>query len=235
MKVSVQNRAAKILATLLIGVGIAATASADITWNYGSVYSGGSPPDPVPWLISTVHDVTPGTVTLTIQANLQTTVSPFNTGTFVSDVGFNYNGDSTKLTFTKQGTSGTFADPSVGTTTAANEFSFDGGGYYNIMLAFDTSSGGTTATRFDNSDSITYTITSAGLTAADFNVLARPHGGNGVYYTAAHVQGYTVNGGSAWVSGVGAVPEPTTMIAGALLLLPFGASTIRFIRKNRAA
>jgi hypothetical protein len=31
------------------------------------------------------------------------------------------------------------------------------------------------------------------------------------------------------------VPEPTTMIAGALLLLPFGVSTLRFVRKNRAA
>lgn len=31
------------------------------------------------------------------------------------------------------------------------------------------------------------------------------------------------------------VPEPTTMIAGALLLLPFGASTLRFFRKNRTA
>jgi hypothetical protein len=31
------------------------------------------------------------------------------------------------------------------------------------------------------------------------------------------------------------IPEPTTMIAGALLLLPFGASTLRFLRKNRAA
>ena len=31
------------------------------------------------------------------------------------------------------------------------------------------------------------------------------------------------------------VPEPTTMIAGALLLLPFGASTLRILRKNRAA
>jgi hypothetical protein len=30
------------------------------------------------------------------------------------------------------------------------------------------------------------------------------------------------------------VPEPTTMIAGALLLLPFGASTLRALRKNRA-
>jgi hypothetical protein len=34
---------------------------------------------------------------------------------------------------------------------------------------------------------------------------------------------------------VSAVPEPTTMIAGALLLLPFGASTLRVLRRNRAA
>jgi hypothetical protein len=30
------------------------------------------------------------------------------------------------------------------------------------------------------------------------------------------------------------VPEPTTMVAGALLLLPFGASTLRIVRKKRA-
>lgn len=34
---------------------------------------------------------------------------------------------------------------------------------------------------------------------------------------------------------VSAVPEPSTVVAAALLLLPFGASTIRSIRKNRAA
>lgn len=31
------------------------------------------------------------------------------------------------------------------------------------------------------------------------------------------------------------VPEPTTMIAGALLLLPFGATTVRVVRNRRAA
>ena len=31
------------------------------------------------------------------------------------------------------------------------------------------------------------------------------------------------------------IPEPTTMIAGALLLLPFGASTLRFLRRGRVA
>jgi hypothetical protein len=30
------------------------------------------------------------------------------------------------------------------------------------------------------------------------------------------------------------VPEPTTIIAGGLLLLPFGASTLRIVRRNRA-
>jgi hypothetical protein len=32
-----------------------------------------------------------------------------------------------------------------------------------------------------------------------------------------------------------AVPEASTMIAGALLLLPFGASTLRILRRNRTA
>jgi len=31
------------------------------------------------------------------------------------------------------------------------------------------------------------------------------------------------------------VPEPTTIVAGALLLLPFGASTLRVLRKSRSA
>ena len=34
---------------------------------------------------------------------------------------------------------------------------------------------------------------------------------------------------------ISAVPEPTTMIAAALLLLPFGASALRMLRKSRKA
>ena len=33
---------------------------------------------------------------------------------------------------------------------------------------------------------------------------------------------------------LGIVPEPTTVVAGVLLLLPFGASTLRILRKSRA-
>jgi len=42
-------------------------------------------------------------------------------------------------------------------------------------------------------------------------------------------------GGAAgsYSGSIAAVPEPTTVIAGALLLLPFGASTLRILRRNR--
>ena len=44
----------------------------------------------------------------------------------------------------------------------------------------------------------------------------------------------TVSGpGQEFILNFSAVPEPTTMIAGALLLLPFGVSTLRRVRKYR--
>jgi len=43
------------------------------------------------------------------------------------------------------------------------------------------------------------------------------------------------DGGSVNVNILAPVPEPTTVIAGALLLLPLGASTLRVLRKNRTA
>jgi hypothetical protein len=34
---------------------------------------------------------------------------------------------------------------------------------------------------------------------------------------------------------IGAVPEPSTVVAGALLLLPFGASAMRVLRNRKSA
>ena len=65
------------------------------------------------------------------------------------------------------------------------------------------------------------------------------------YYTppTTNSPGYFVNGSTGSGAGlqqyeyefISSVPEPTTMIAGALLLLPFGASTLRILRKTRKA
>lgn len=46
--------------------------------------------------------------------------------------------------------------------------------------------------------------------------------------------GAVLDGGAAGGIATYAVPEPTTVIAGALLLLPFGASTLRILRRNRS-
>jgi hypothetical protein len=60
-----------------------------------------------------------------------------------------------------------------------------------------------------------------------------------LYVTKDIAFGVDSGGGFVSVSQVAQsfhqVPEPTTMIAGALLLLPFGASTLRILRKNRTA
>jgi len=39
---------------------------------------------------------------------------------------------------------------------------------------------------------------------------------------------------TSYSGSITAIPEPSTVVAGALLLLPFGVSTIRILRKNRS-
>ncbi len=54
----------------------------------------------------------------------------------------------------------------------------------------------------------------------------------------ANVDNFTIGtagGTTTYDFELAAVPEPTTLIAGALLLLPFGANTLRRLRKNRTA
>lgn len=55
---------------------------------------------------------------------------------------------------------------------------------------------------------------------------------NGLFDGSSNV---TQGSYSGSISGASPVPEPATLLAGALILLPFGASTIRILRKNRAA
>ena len=47
--------------------------------------------------------------------------------------------------------------------------------------------------------------------------------------------GYAGSGNTATDFTVTAVPEPATLISGLLMLLPFGASTLRILRRNRVA
>lgn len=65
-------------------------------------------------------------------------------------------------------------------------------------------------------------LTGFALAVGYWNDLANPDPAHGY---AAQANGYVVE----------VVPEPTTLLAGALLLLPFGASALRLLRRNHSA
>lgn len=83
---------------------------------------------------------------------------------------------------------------------------------------------GTTTAFEGNIMALTSITADTGATVLDGRLLAR----NG----AVTLDDNTI---TAPPAEVGAVPEPTTVIAGALMLLPFGVSALRSLRKNRAA
>jgi len=70
-------------------------------------------------------------------------------------------------------------------------------------------------------------LQNSGIAQADWTKAA-----NGAYGVADMTLD---NPGQAQDQLVIVVPETSTVIAGALLLLPFGASTLRILRKNRVA
>jgi hypothetical protein len=82
---------------------------------------------------------------------------------------------------------------------------------------------------------VTFAVTGYLQTAGDLNTWTAFSDGT-THYVIAFEDGTDMdyNDLVVEVSGVTPVPEPTTMIAGVLLLLPFGASTLRILRKNRA-
>jgi len=83
------------------------------------------------------------------------------------------------------------------------------------------SSGTPDATLTQSGSGLSSSVSSFGFRSANLDA------GDKVYYDMLRI-------GDTWADVV-PVPESTTMIAGALLLLPFAASTLRILRKNRIA
>lgn len=111
-------------------------------------------------------------------------------------------------------------------------------GSFNLNTAALSLGAPTTTTTLQDSQNLDFlflAVNSAflGITApgGTFNPNAT---GNYAFSLEADKAGSSI-GESDITVDVAAVPEPTTVIAGALLLLPFGASALRALRKNRAA
>jgi len=73
-----------------------------------------------------------------------------------------------------------------------------------------------------------------GVTQADIDAQASDMLAYQTYWTG-EVQYQDADGTHTMDLQLNVVPEPTTFIAGALLLLPFGASTVRILRKRQMA
>jgi hypothetical protein len=206
------------LGVLAFFAAVGSASAASITWNLTSEFSGGA--DPLNTLTAVIDDGgTPGSVTLTM------TMTGGSTTEFIDAWYFNFSGDSSTLSFSlTTNTTGSGTDPVV---TQINDCcKADGDGLYDIRIVFDNAP---PAQRFTTGETVVYTITGTGITAADFNVLSAPDGGNGPFYTAAHVQGIAnqCTPENPCTSGWVTIPEPSGAILFGLGTLLAGAAIRR--------
>jgi len=116
--------------------------------------------------------------------------------------------------------SGTFMFQNIAGITAATGYTV------NLWLADPTGTGTLTVTL--GGSSATLLSIPMGSTYVDYNFTETPITTGGSLFLS--FSGTPLDVGQASV----AVPEPTTMVAGALMLLPFAASTLRLRKKTSA-
>lgn len=195
-----------------------APARADVlTFELGGEFSGGSDPSGTPpWLQATFTDVAPGEVDLELTSLLQSSTE------FVSQWLFNLDPllDPNNLSFSfVAGTAASSISPLVDDTDA---YKADGDGFFDIQFNW-------TSNTFTQGSSATYTLTSSdSITVDSFDFPSAMGGGQGVFGSAAHVQGINVED-SGWIGATTTnggdgeiVPEPSSialLAAGGILLV----------------
>lgn len=211
--------ALRLVLTAGLALGAFAAHATVITFEHNYEFSGGADPAGTPpWITATLDDGgTAGSVLLTLAATNLVDVEYIDSWYFNLDP----NLDPTLLRFTLKESTGPAATISTGTD--ANKA--DGDGWYDILLDFPNSS----SERFDPAEVVKYEITGIGtLTAASFNFLSTPGGGNGVYLSAAHINGINSTD-SGWIAPV---PEPSSLalfgvgLFAVLLTIPRGAGRL---------
>jgi hypothetical protein len=222
----IRNRLPTLTAFTVLILGLTratAVVPPSLTYDFGYVFSGTGPADPLPWGSATLQDYGVNQVLLTID-NTGLTGTEFYSGLY-------FNLDPTlnpaNLVFSAPTKTGTF--DTAGINLCANAYKSDGDGYFDIELAFATS--GSDSHRFGVGDAISYVISISGscpLSSASFNYVSWDGGGAGDFNAAGHLQGVAAGGCSvsAWVAPI---PEPAS---GALMLLCVGLwSGRRWLRR----
>ena len=187
-----------------------------ITAEFSIQFSNGTSPGGTgPWLRATLDDTAgpPGDVRLTLD------VLDLTATEFVSTWWFNLNPaiNPAQLTFNAFDVTDVTSPTITSSTDCCNA---DGGGLYDIRLAFATAAG---AGRFTDDETVVIDISWTGgtLFATDFVFPATPQGGSGPFFAAAHIQGIDADPPSTFVApGPGGfvqplaipAPEPTSLV-----------------------
>jgi len=184
------------------------TSSYALTYDLNYAFSGDSPGGSSPWVTLNFSDTALNQVTLTIS-------TPGLIGSEqLEELYFNFNTTITPLDFSVFSTDATINAITVGN----NNQPADGGGYYDISVDFAPPLNGQNilidqGSYFVGNEQVVLVFTGTGLSSASFDYLAYPHGGNGVYHAAAHIQNTPGSAGSGWIGDPGTpVPEPATML-----------------------
>ncbi len=227
------------LFAIILVVGIAGQAKADILEFNFDISFGQTPPDGdpfvTPWLTATFDDSygDTNTVRLTMSA-------PGLTGSeSVNDWYFNFDPNLTltpgtptaqgNLTFSEVLSSGVDMGKSqTGPYVGRDAFKADGDGWYDFMIDFPPPpGGGQVDPRFEMGDTVIYDITyTSAIDVNSFNFFSTEGGNQGTYLSAAHIQKTGPNGNdSDWVA---VVPEPVSST-----LFIVGAATLGFRRYRK--
>lgn len=140
-----------------------------------------------------------GTVTMTID------LTPLSASEFISDYWFNFaDAGTTALTITRTGGTGPTAGWITINPIVADGYNSAGpNGLFDGLISFTTSNAGGGIRRFNFDETLVFTITGTGITAADFDLLGTVGGGGAdAQIGQIHIQGLA-DGGSVHVS-----PEP---------------------------
>jgi hypothetical protein len=194
-----------------------------LTFDLDYVFSGNSPSGAAPWMQVNIANISGG-----VQVDL---VNMLKGATeFAGEVSINVNPALNPASFTYSALNSAASAGSV--SAGMDAFQADGDGKFDILFSFPTAN---TPDRFTMGETASYSILYADLTEDDFAYLSATGGGEGVYYSAAHIQGIGPGAGlSGWIGAddFSTEPPPEPIPEPATLLL-FGSGVPALLRRKK--